>query len=56
MYERPLSLTDVLLGIKAPEPAMRLDASKMADLATPRVWYLAPQSDLAGLMSTLGRE
>jgi len=30
-------------------------APKLADAATPRLWYLAPQSELAGVLKTAGR-
>jgi protease-4 len=54
-YERQLTLADVLLGVKSPAPAMQVDPSQLADGATPRLWYLAPQSELAGMLSTVRR-
>jgi protease-4 len=54
-YERALSLADVLFGIKAPEPALRLDAAQFSSAAMPRLWYMAPQSELAGVLSAMGR-
>jgi protease-4 len=54
-YERRLSLAEALLGIKSPSPGLQLESSQLAEGATPRVWYLAPQSELAGLLSTIGR-
>jgi protease-4 len=54
-YERALSLAEVLFGIKAPEPALRLDASQLSSAAMPRLWYMAPQSELAGVLSAMGR-
>jgi protease-4 len=54
-YERPLTLLGALLGEKAEPPSMQLDVSKLADAATPRLWYLAPQSELAGILAAAGR-
>jgi hypothetical protein len=48
-------LADVLLGVKSPAPAMQVDPSQFADGGTPRLWYLVPQSELAGMLSTIRR-
>jgi protease-4 len=53
-YERPLLLSDLLAGAKVSEPAA-LDPGKLAGAATPRLWYLAPQSELAGVLKAAGR-
>jgi protease-4 len=47
-YERPSLLSALLGGGKVQEPA------KLADAATPRLWYLAPQSELAGVLKAAG--
>jgi protease IV len=54
-YDRPPSLLGGLLGIQAPQPGMQIDPARLADSATPRLWYLAPQSELAGVLATIGR-
>jgi protease IV len=52
-YQKPISLFDLFGGqTKAKAP----DFGKLAELAMPRLWYLAPQSDLAGYLAALGRE
>jgi protease-4 len=52
-YERPFSLSELLVGAKA-EPPAALDPSKLSEAATPRLWYLAPQSELAGVLKAAG--
>jgi protease-4 len=54
-YKRPFSLEEVLLGVKAPEPGLELDASGLANGLTPRLWYLAPQAELAGWLQASRR-
>jgi len=54
-YERPSLLSELLTGGKAQEPAAALDPARLADAATPRLWYLAPQSELAGVLKAAGR-
>jgi protease-4 len=54
-YKKQLTLTEALFGIKTPAPALQIDSSQLAEGATPHLWYLAPQSELAGLLSTIGR-
>jgi ClpP class serine protease len=50
-YERPPTLSSLLFGAQA-KP---LDAAKLAEGAAPRLWYLAPQAELAGLLTAIGR-
>lgn len=53
IYNRPLSLFDLFGGqTKAAAPNL----GKLAEVATPRLWYLAPQCDLTGYLGLLGRE
>jgi protease-4 len=55
-YDRPATLLGTFLGVKAPAaPATNLDLSKIATGAVPRVWYLAPQSEFAGLLTAAAR-
>jgi protease-4 len=53
-YDRPRSLTERLLGVQAPQPAAAFEPARLAEAATPRLWYLAPQSELAGLLRLVG--
>jgi protease-4 len=54
-YDRPVALFDMLVGAKASDPPMTFDASKLGSALTPRLWYMAPQTELAGFFSTVGR-
>src|SRR5262249_45465149 len=54
-YEKPPTLLGALLGIQAVPPPASFDAGRLANAATPRLWYLAPQSELAGLLAGLGQ-
>ncbi len=48
-YEKPLTL-GTLLGVSSQQKS-KLDFNSLASGATPRLWYLAPQSELAGLLA-----
>ena len=48
-YERPPSLLTLFLGTKAPETGP--DLHQLATGLTPRVWYLAPQCELSGILA-----
>lgn len=52
-YEKPLRLSELLVGARA--PAARLDASRLSAAATPRLWYLSPQCEVAGLLAEASR-
>jgi protease-4 len=54
-YEKTVTLSELLFGAKAPEPALGLDAAQLSSAALPRLWYMAPQSELAGVLSAMGR-
>jgi protease IV len=54
-YERPPTLMDVLMRGQA-KSAGQVDATGLANAATPRLWYLAPQSEMAGIIAAAGRE
>lgn len=54
-YEHPPTLANILLGARALPPANALDARRWAEAASPRLWYLAPQSELSGILSVVGR-
>jgi protease-4 len=56
-YDRPLpGLLGLLAGSEGKAPTGQLDADRLAAAAMPRLWYLAPQSELAGLLAAMGRE
>ncbi len=51
-YDRPKDLMSLLLGEEREKrPENRLDLRGLSQAATPRLWFLAPQSDLAGLLA-----
>lgn len=49
-YERPPTLLTTLLGVKT-QPAIGPDLNQLSAGLTPRVWYLAPQCELTGLLA-----
>jgi protease IV len=49
-YERPPSLLNTLLGVRA-NPAEGPGLSQLAAGLAPRVWYLAPQCELTGILA-----
>jgi len=51
-YDRPHSFASMFLGeeVRQTQPS-GLDFQKLGQAATPRLWFLAPQSDLAGLLA-----
>jgi protease-4 len=55
-YDRPPTLLGALLGVEAPQqlPGTQLDPNRLADGALPRLWYLAPQSEMAGVLTAIG--
>ena len=55
VYEKPFNLSEALLGLKDNTPGMTFDPARLARGLTPRLWYLAPHSDLAGLLTAGGR-
>ena len=55
-YDKPLTLLDIIAGsIKAPETPLGLDPGKLGSALTPRLWFMAPQAELAGLAGAMGR-
>jgi protease-4 len=54
-YARPSLLAQLLSAGRGQESAAALDPAKLADAATPRLWYLEPQSELAGVLKAAGR-
>jgi protease-4 len=48
-YQRPPLLAE-LLGVQGQQSAAALDPARLADAAAPRLWYLAPQAELSGIL------
>jgi hypothetical protein len=42
------------LGAKTVQPASALDPEHLSAGLTPRLWYLAPQSEFSGILSAAG--
>ncbi len=55
-YEKPATLLHTLLGVRAKSVAAGLDARRLSSVASPRLWYLAPQADLAGILAGMMKE
>jgi protease-4 len=55
-YERPPSFINSLLGVKAAPFDAKLDPHRLANGMTPRLWFLAPQADFAGILAAMGKE
>lgn len=53
-YDRPPSFFGSMFGMQA--KAMNLDPKQLSNAATPRLWHLAPQADLAGILTGMGKE
>jgi len=55
-YEKPLSLFDLLSGgIRAQDAPLGLDPARFGSALTPRLWLMAPESELAGFVYSIGR-
>jgi protease-4 len=54
-YEKPFSLTDSFGAFQASESSSRLDLNRLASGLTPRIWYLAPGSEMAGFVAAAAR-
>jgi protease IV len=50
-YDRPHSFASLFLGDEVRQSPNGLDFQKLGQAASPRLWFLAPQSDLAGLLA-----
>jgi len=52
IYDRPIAFMNMLLGEeKSGSHESRIDLRSLSQAATPRLWYLSPQSDLAGVLA-----
>jgi protease-4 len=54
-YDRPATLLGLLMGNHVTGPVLVLDANRLAGAVTPRMWYLAPQHEMAGILTALSR-
>jgi protease-4 len=54
-YEPPPTLLGSLLGVQSSKPTWQFDATSLSSATAPRLWYLAPQHELAGMAAALGR-
>jgi protease-4 len=50
-YEKARTFSELLLGSQAHVPGSILDPAKLRAGLTPRLWYLAPGSELAGILA-----
>jgi protease IV len=50
-YDRPHSLASLFLGEEVRQSSKGFDLQGLSHATTPRLWFLAPQSDLAGLLA-----
>src|SRR5262249_8816552 len=55
-YEQPPTLMSLLFGAKDHSREPRSDLGRLSAGATPRLWYLAPQSELAGILAAVGQK
>jgi len=56
-YDPPrVGLLSLLVGSQSPPPVTQFDPKRLAEGVTPRVWYLSPHSELAGMLAAMGRE
>jgi protease-4 len=55
-YDKPPTLMS-LLGVQGrASAASALDPQRMSTALSPRMWYLAPQADLAGIMAAMSKD
>jgi protease-4 len=52
-YQKPPTLFGALLGARAAAPELEFGPAKLSRAAVPRVWYLAPEADLAGVLKAM---
>src|SRR5439155_16689807 len=54
LYQRPPSLFGSLFGARSLPPGLTFSPVQLSQAALPRLWYLAPQADLAGQLAVMG--
>jgi protease-4 len=55
-YEKQKTLSEILIGGRAPQTASLLEPGRLRAGLTPRLWYLAPGSELAGVLAAAEAE
>lgn len=55
-YEKRQTLMDALLSSKSSGTGMSFDPAGLSQATSPRLWYLAPQSELAGIFAAMRKE
>ncbi len=55
-YEKPQTLASLIFGSQIPPAGNHLDAAKLTAGATPRLWYMTPQAEVAGILAAMGKE
>jgi protease-4 len=55
-YEKQKSFTDLLIGAQSTRPGSLLEPGRLRAGLTPRLWYLAPGSELAGVLAAAEAE
>jgi protease-4 len=55
-FKKSPSLLNSLLGAEERAARSALDPQRLSQAMTPRMWYLAPQADLAGILAAMGKE
>ena len=54
-YEKPQTLASLIFGSQS-QPGHQLDANKLTAGATPRLWYMTPQAEIAGILAAMGKD
>jgi protease-4 len=55
-YDKPPALLDLFGGnVKSPDAPLGFDPDKLGSALSPKLWFMAPQSELAGLIQSIGR-
>jgi protease-4 len=55
-YEKPQTLLGSLLGVDGSAAKKPLTAEALAEGTYPRLWYLAPQSEMSGILTAIGQQ
>jgi len=55
-FERPPTLLNSLLGVGAKQSGGVLDPQRLANGASPRLWYLMPHANFAGVLTAMGKD
>jgi protease IV len=55
-YEKPKTISELFLGSKSAQPGSLLEPGRLRAGLTPRLWYLAPGSEVAGILAAAEAE